>query len=250
MRRSEIRVSSDLLALSQVAAVEFVDRAKSAIRSRGRFTVVLSGGSTPKTLYRLLAETPEIKEALEWDKVHFFFSDERDVPSDHPDSNYRMVAEALFSKIAAPASNLHPILTQEGDAAHAAESYERALREFFRLAPGAIPRFDLILLGMGAEGHTASLFPDSEALSESKKLVVAAWVPAVHAWRITLTPPVLNHAEAVVFLVSGAEKAEALKSVIEGDDAPLRFPAQAVKPEQGRLIFLVDAEAARLLSHA
>jgi len=248
--RQEIRVFPDLPALSRAAASEFVERSREAIRDRDRFAVVLSGGSTPKTLYELLGKDPGIKGAVEWEKVHFFFSDERHVPPDHPDSNYGMATRALFASIAAPPANIHRFLTEQGDAAGAAASYERMLREFFHLEAGGFPRFDLIFLGLGAEAHTASLFPGGEALREAQKLAVAAWVPSVAAWRITLTVPVLNSAQEVMFLVSGTAKAQALQEVLEGTFEPNRWPAQAVKPEQGRLIFLADEEAARWLSRA
>lgn len=243
----EIRVFPDLLSLSRAAATEFAMRAREAVQARGVFSVILSGGSTPKTLYSLLADDPRFREELAWEKVHFFFSDERNVPPDHPDNNYRMVSRALLSKIPAPPRNVHRMATELADAAAVADYCEQMLGEFFELSPQAFPRFDLVLLGLGAEGHTASLFPGSAALKETKRLAVAAWVEALEAWRITLTLPVLNNASEVAFLVSGAEKAEALRSVLEGPSDPSHWPAQAIQPTSGRLVFFVDQEAARLL---
>jgi 6-phosphogluconolactonase len=185
-----------------------------------------------------------------WDRVHFFFGDERHVPPDHPDSNYRMAYRALLSKIPAPSGNVHRFATELPDAGAAAEYAEYALRRFFALGAGEVPRFDLVLLGMGADGHTASLFPGSEALKETAKLAVAPWVEALEAKRLTLTLPVFNHAAEVLFLVSGANKAEALKEVLTGPFRPELYPAQAIRPSDGRLLFFVDRDAARGLDQA
>jgi 6-phosphogluconolactonase len=246
--QTSLRIFPDLPALSFAAAEELVSRARQAIQARGIFTVVLSGGSTPRTLYQMLAEDSRLEEALEWDKVHFFFSDERHVPPDHPESNYRMAYLALLSKISTPPGNVHRMATELADPAQVAQQCEQVLRQFFHLQEGEAPRFDLILLGMGADGHTASLFPGSPALEEKWKLAVAAWVEKLQAWRVTLTLPVLNHAEEVLFLVSGGTKAKALKRVVEGSETPERLPAMAVRPVRGRLIFFVDEEAARMLT--
>jgi 6-phosphogluconolactonase len=245
--QSAVRVFPDLLSLSRAAAAELVGLARQAVQARGLFVVALSGGSTPKTLYSLLAGDPQLSSAVAWEKVHFFFSDERHVPPDHPDNNYRMVSCTLLSKIPAPPGNAHRMASELSDAALVADNCEQALREFFRLRPGEFPRFDLVLLGLGAEGHTASLFPGSEALKETKRLAVATWVEALRAWRITLTLPVLNNASEVLFLVSGAEKAEALRNVLEGSFNPDHWPAQAIQPTPGRRVFFVDQAAAQLL---
>jgi len=243
----DVRVFPDLLSLSRAAAAEFVALAREAVQARGLFTVALSGGSTPRTLYSLLADDPQLRGEVAWEKVHFFFSDERHVPPDHPDNNYRMVRLALLSRIPAPPSSAHRMATELKDPAGVADEYEHGLREFFRLSPGGVPRFDLVLLGLGAEGHTASLFPGSEALRETRRLVVATWVKALQVWRITLTFPVLNNASEVAFLVSGAEKAEALRNVLEGIPNPDLWPAQAVQPTRGRRLFFVDQQAASQL---
>ena len=245
--QTDVRVFPDLPSLSRAAAEELVERSREAILARGRFTVILAGGSTPKTLYTLLGEDPQLKDQVAWDKVHFFFSDERHVPPEHPENNYRMAYRALLSKIPAPPWNAHRMATELPDAEPVAEYCEEILRQFFRLGPQEVPRFDLVLLGMGADGHTASLFPGSDALQETKRLAVATWVEVLKARRITLTIPVFNNAEEVLFLVSGPEKAEALHKVLEGPEDPERYPAQAVQPRQGRRLFFVDREAARLL---
>jgi len=245
--QTSLRIFPDLSALSFAAAEEVVSRARQAIQARGIFTIALSGGSTPRMLYEMLAEDRRLRGALEWDKVHFFFSDERHVPPDHPESNYRMAYLALLSRISAPPENVHRMATELSEPAPVAEHCEQALRRFFHLHAGEAPRFDLIMLGMGGDGHTASLFPGSPALEEKRKLAVAVWVEKLGTWRVTLTLPVLNNAEEVLFLVSGEAKAETLKRVLEGSDAAARLPAEAVKPVSGRLMFFVDEEAARLL---
>jgi 6-phosphogluconolactonase len=229
--------------LNQAAAQEFKNAAESAIAAHGRFSVALSGGNTPRSVYSLLAQ--EYKTSLPWSKVHIFFGDERSVPPDHPDSNFRMANEALLSHVAIPGENVHRILA-ELDPEPAAQEYENQLREFFHLANDAWPRFDLIMLGLGEDGHTASLFPGSSALAETSRLVVPTWVDEKKTFRITLAYPVLNHAAEVEFLVSGAGKAQILRDILNVSAAPT-YPAQKVKPENGRLLWLVDQDAARLL---
>jgi 6-phosphogluconolactonase len=193
---------------------------------------------------------------LPWQKIHFFWGDERHVAPDHPDSNYRMAKEAMLDSLEIPAANVHRIHGENPDAAAAAADYETELRTFFPDArpagdagePGARPRFDLVLLGLGPEGHTASLFPGSPALHERERLVVAPWVEKFNTFRITLTPPVLNRAAAVLFLAAGDEKADALHAVLEEvGDADL-YPARIVRPEEGDLLWLIDRAAAKKLS--
>jgi 6-phosphogluconolactonase len=169
------------------------------------------------------------------------------VPPDHADSNFGMAYEALLSKIPIPSDNVHRMRAEKPDAERAAEEYAWTLRSAFDLEEGEWPRFDLVLMGIGADGHTASLFPGSDAVRERNRLVIAPWVSALGAWRITLTAPVFNRARLALFLVSGEEKAEALRAVLEGDYQPDRFPAQIVRPEEGRLLWLVDRAAARCL---
>ncbi len=244
----EIQILENSEELSRRAAEEFVRLAEEAAQAEGRFAVALSGGSTPKSLYSLLAsETDSFRARLPWDKIHFFWGDERHVSPDHPESNYRMVHEAMLSKAPVPPENVHRIEAEERDAGKAADGYEKELREFFRLGAGQLPRFDLVLLGLGPDGHTASLFPGTEVIHEQRRRVAASWVEKFSAYRITLTAPVLSNAACVIFLVSGAGKAETLRNVLQGEDRPERLPAQLIRPARGRLLWLVDREAARLL---
>jgi 6-phosphogluconolactonase len=248
-RKSEIRILADAKALTWAAAEEFARRAEEAVRDSGAFTVALSGGSTPKALFRLLAGEGDgaFRGRVPWGSVRVFWGDERHVPPDHPDSNYRMTCDTLLSRVPIPPENIHRIQGEEPEAEKAAEAYEQALCRVFRVAEGQLPRFDLVLLGMGPDGHTASLFPGTPALHERKRLVVAQWIEKLQTRRITLTVPVLNNAALVVFLVSGAEKAETLREVLLGEYRPERFPAQLVRPTDGRLLWLVDQAAARCL---
>jgi 6-phosphogluconolactonase len=243
---SEIRIVKTAADLFEVAATEFANLAAEAVRARGRFCVALSGGSTPRSLYSLLASGAI--PSIPWDKIFFFWSDERHVPPDHPDSNYRMAREAMLSKVSVPAEHIFRIPGEEKDAAAAALAYEETLRKVFALRAGEFPRFDLILLGLGTEGHTASLFPGSPALDETKRLVVANWVQKLNTDRITFTFPLLNHAAYVMFLVSGADKAEILEQILETPGEEL--PAQRVHPDNGKLFWLEDHDAAAKLSSA
>jgi 6-phosphogluconolactonase len=246
-----LMVVSDVNALNRAAVDEIKTAAEAAIRDHGRFTIALSGGNTPRAVYSLLAEN---KIGFPWAKAFFFFGDERPVPPDHPDSNYRMVHEALLSRAAVPAENIFRVPAELG-AAKAAERYEAVIREFFKLQPiklqpgklqpGQLPRFDLILLGMGDEGHTASLFPGSPAMAETSRLVVSNWVEKLNTDRITFTFPVINNAGEALFMVAGAGKAEIVKEVFitEGE----QYPVQRVHPHHGRLLWIVDQAAASLL---
>jgi 6-phosphogluconolactonase len=234
--------------LFQAAAEEILRAADDAVAQRGRFTIALSGGSTPRNLYTLIAANAGA--SLPWDQMFFFWGDERHVPPDDPDSNYRMAKETLLSKAPIPPGNAFPIPAENPDAAAAAEAYEQTLRKFFDLAPGEFPRFDLILLGIGPDGHTASLFPDTVALQERSRLVVANWVEKLKTDRITLTLPVLNAARRVAFLVSGIDKAAALHEVLEGNGPAEKYPSKLVQPSAGKLIWFVDRAAASELSTA
>ena len=241
-RQPEIRILKTATDLFEAAAAEFAAQASAAVGAKGRFTLALSGGSTPRTLYSLLATKPGIA----WDKIGIFWGDERHVPPDHPESNYRMANEALLSKVPVHPENVSRICAEEKDAAAAALQYEQTLKDFFHLSPGEFPRFDLIFLGVGPDGHTASLFPGTSALNETKRLVVANWVPKFNTYRITFTFPVLNAAACVIFLLSGADKAATLREVLENKSADL--PSQKVCPVNGELIWMVDEPAARTLS--
>ena len=222
----EIRTLTTPQELFAAAAEEVVRTATEAVTQRGRFTIALAGGSTPKSLYNLLATNA--RTALPWDRMFFFWGDERHVPPTDPESNYRMAEEAMLSKIPVAAGNVFRIKAENPDAAAAAEDYEQTLRKFFALEPGQFPRFDLILLGMGPDGHTASLFPGTAALQEKSRLVVANWVEKLKTHRISLTLPVLNAARCVTFLVSGTDKATVLRTVLEENVPPEQYPAKLV----------------------
>ncbi|MGB9235282.1 MAG: 6-phosphogluconolactonase [Terriglobales bacterium] len=229
--------------LFHAAAEEFIRVGREAVAARSRFTVALSGGSTPKNLYSLLAAS---YANFPWDQTYLFFGDERHVPPDDPDSNYRMVNEALLSKISIPATNVFRVKTENPDAEAAATGYEALLQTFFAPSAGQFPRFDLILLGLGPDGHTASLFPDSEGLKEQSKLVIANWVEKFKTDRITFTFPVLNNAAEVMFLVSGRDKANMVHQVLEENNTP-PYPSQRVQPRNGRLLWMLDESAAKEL---
>jgi 6-phosphogluconolactonase len=207
--------------------------------------VALSGGSTPKALYALLA-SPEYREQIDWPQVHLFWGDERCVPADHAESNFRMTREALLSKINLPERNIHR-MAGEKDPAAAAIEYENQLGAFFASTKNAIPRFDLVLLGLGEDGHTASLFPGTAALGQAERLVATAYVEKLHAHRLTLTLPVLNAAAQVTFLIAGQSKAAIVNEILGSDRSAENYPAAQVKPIDGRLTWLITADAAALL---
>jgi len=238
-----LRVFEDLGGLLAAARDEVVARAQRALRARRRFTLALSGGSTPKRLYEAL-----VGAEIDWARTQVFFGDERCVPPEHADSNYRMAREALLSRIAIPEKNVHRVKSEDADPERAAKAYEQELQGFFKLRPGELPTFDLCLMGMGPDGHTASLFPGTTALAEEVRLAVAPYVEKLESWRITLTAPVFNHARCVLFLVGGEDKAEALKGVLESDRPADELPARLVKPSAGELLWWVDKAAAKLLA--
>ena len=222
--------------LARTAAELFMAQSNEAVAQRGFATIALSGGSTPKRLYQLLADPNEpFRDKVPWSKIHFFWTDERHVPPDHPESNYRMTNEAMLAHVPVTSDNVHRVMSENPNASEAAEQYEEVMPS----------RFDLILLGLGADGHTASIFPESEVVNEKNRLVAAVWVEKLKSYRITMTLPLINNAASVVFLVSGAEKAGIVKEVLEG---PKRYPAQEVKPINGELIWMFDREAASKLS--
>jgi 6-phosphogluconolactonase len=225
--------------LARAAAEYFAARCREAVEERGSFTIALSGGSTPKLLFELLADRDEpFRDQIAWSSIHFFWSDERHVPPDHPDSNYRMANEAMLSRIPMTTNNVHRVLSENPSAAEAATDYEETLVE---ITQQSLPRLDLILLGLGIDGHTASIFPGSEVLHETKRLVAAPWVEKFQTYRITMTLPLLNNGATIVFLVSGSEKATIVKAVFQG---PEKYPAQAVKPTDGELLWMLDDDAA------
>jgi 6-phosphogluconolactonase len=244
----EIRILADGAAIAKRAAQEFVQAAAVAVLSKGSFNVALAGGSTPKALYSLLVNDPTLRSQVPWDKIHLFFGDERHVAPDHPDSNFRMATEAMISKSPLKPEQVTRIKGENPNADHAALEYEKALREYFKLKDGEYPRFDLVLAGMGNEGHTLSLFPGTKALHADGRLVVRNWIGKLCTERITLTAPAASNAAQVIFMVTGAEKAPALKAVLEGPFEPEQLPAQLLQPQNGKLLWLVDTAAGSLLS--
>ena len=245
--KRERRVFETADALSRGAAQMFVTLADQSKASGQPFTVALAGGSTPAGLYRLLA-TPEFRDRIAWEHVHLFFGDERCVPPESGDSNFHMVHTALLSQMPTPIRNVHRMPADLPDHDIAAQQYDEELRRFFKLEPGQPPRFDLILLGMGPDGHTASLFPHKPALHESQRLA-AATEPGLAPFvpRLTLTYPVLNHAANVLFLVEHEDKAAAVARVLEGPPDPDGLPSQNVQPINGTLTWFLDRPAASQL---
>lgn len=235
-----LHVYENVRELSEAAAHVFVEKARRSIDESGRFAVALAGGTTPKRAYEVLATENGESKDLDWNKVHAFFGDERTVPPDHEDSNYRMAQEALLSRV--PVRSVHR-MRGELDPREAAALYEEELEEFF----GGPPNLDLVLLGIGEDGHTASLFPRTPALDVTDRWVVENPVEKLGTTRITLTVPAINAAKRVVFLVAGEGKAEALKEILEGDAEPRDCPAKLIQPV-GKLVWMADAAAASSLS--
>lgn len=246
----DLEVLPSAALVAEAAARRFVATANDAIRARGEFVVALSGGSTPRNLYARLATEPNASN-VDWARVQVLWGDERCVPPDDAASNYRMARRALLDHVPIPTSNVHRI-HGEDDPAAAAAAYEQVLRGVLRRptgpprgTPGA--RFDLVLLGLGMDGHTASLFPGSAAARDDRCWVRAEYVRTVSAWRITLTPVILNAAASVLFLVSGGAKAAVLRKVLQGPRRPHELPAQRIVPADGRVVWLVDGPAAAAL---
>jgi 6-phosphogluconolactonase len=239
-----VRVFDEAEAVARAAAARIAELARESVEARGVFTLALSGGSTPRRVYELLAGE-DFREGIDWPNVHVFFGDERMVPPDSAESNYRMANEALLARVPVPPENVHRI-DGVGDAAANASAYESEMRGLFG-EDAEWPRFDHVLLGMGDDGHTASLFPGTEALTESRLWVAPNWVEKLGAWRVTLTAPVINAARHVTFLVTGSAKAERLREVLKGERVPSRLPSQLIRPPDGTLEWFVDREAASSL---
>ncbi|MBA2620915.1 MAG: 6-phosphogluconolactonase [Acidobacteria bacterium] len=240
-------IASDAEELNKLAAAKFVSLARDAIKNKGRFSVALAGGSTPKGLYKLLA-TDKFCALLDWTKIYFFFGDERNVLPFDAESNFRMANENLLQPLKIGAGNIFRWQTELQNAETIAEKYEQTLKNFFNLRENEFPRFDLILLGMGEDGHTASLFPFTEALNEKNKIAVADRVEKLNTTRLTLSFPLINNAANIMFLVSGENKAEVLRAVLLGETEPEKYPSQNVKPKNGNLFWLLDEQAAQLLA--
>lgn len=245
----EIKVFSDLPELSEYAVRRFAEMARSTVQSHGRFCVCLSGGSTPRTMYSRLA-SPPVRDEIPWHATHVFWGDERCVPPDHPDSSHAMAFNLMLSKVPIPADNVHRMQGESQNPAEAAAEYEEMLRGFLGVKAPQVPRFDLILLGMGSDGHTASLFPGTDGLRERQRLVIANYVPKLKADRLTLTLPVLNNATQIMFLVAGEEKANAVQAVLQEDEGRSDLPAGLIRPVRGKALWLIDRAAASLVHQA
>jgi 6-phosphogluconolactonase len=240
-------VEPDAAALARRAAQYFVEQAETAVAARGRARIAISGGSTPKATFALLADPAQPWRArMPWSQLDLFWVDERCVPPDDSDSNYRMTREAMLDHVPLKPEQIHRI-EGELEPAAAAARYESALRNSFRLAGAELPQFDVIQLGMGPDGHTASLFPHTEALHELERLAVANHVQNKDAWRVTLTWPVINRGAQVFFLIGGADKVQILKEVFSGPRDSERLPSQLISPASGILTLLLDRAAAALL---
>ncbi len=240
-------VEPDPAALARRAAHHFVEMISEATEANDRARIAISGGSTPKAAFQLLADPSQpFRARLPWEDLDLFWVDERTVPPDHPDSNYRMTREALLDHVPLHPQQIHR-MQGELDPEEAAALYESELRNTFRLEGAEMPRFDLIALGMGDDGHTASLFPHTAALHEMSRLVTANQVPQKDTWRITLTWPVINNASSVFFLIAGSDKAAPLHEVLIGPRDPETFPSQLIRPASGILTLFLDKAAAALL---
>ncbi len=245
---ADIRILVDGAAIARRAAQEFVKVAAAAVREKNAFHVALAGGSTPKALYSLLVSDPALRSQVPWDKIHVFFGDERHVGPAHPDSNFRMASEVMLSTAPLGSDRVTRIKGEYPDAEQAAREYEQALASHFQLSAGELPRFDLLLVGMGNDGHTLSLFPGTKALHAVGRIAVRNWVGKLYTDRITLTAPAACNAAEILFMVTGADKAPALRAVLEGPYEPEQLPAQLLQPKNGKLLWLVDTAAGTMLS--
>ncbi len=245
MTKRDIRIFPGLESASWAAATRFEELARIKAIERKPFTAALSGGSTPKLLYQILG-SPAFAGRVQWANIHLFQVDERCVPVDDPQSNYRMIRETLLAKIPLPETNLHRMQAERADRVRACEEYAGEIQSVLNPGPGEWPRFEFILLGMGSDGHTASLFPGSAALREMAAWVCPNYVEKLDMYRLTLTFSVLNAATNLIILVSGEDKAEIMRQVLEGPEE--RFPVQRIRPADGRVSWFLDESAARLLS--
>jgi 6-phosphogluconolactonase len=244
---TNINVADNYEDLCEKVTQQILDLSNKKIALQDRFSIVLSGGSTPKGIYQCMV-SPSFKNNFQWEKMHFFWGDERCVPPEDQRSNYRMVSESLLTKVGIPHRNIHPVQTKNGDPQALARLYEEDISDFFKLKKGDFPVFDLVLLGIGADGHTASLFPGNPVLLEKDHLAAAVSQEGIPEKRITLTFPAIDHADMIFFLVSGQEKADIVHEVLEGKDKDI-FPAGRIRPPQGKLCWFLDKAAASRLDH-
>jgi 6-phosphogluconolactonase len=239
-----VKVSPGTAELAAATAKLFTESAVNAVQARGVARIAISGGSTPKIVFRMLADPSQpFLTQVPWDKLQLYWVDERCVPPDHAESNYRMTNEAMLSKIPLPAANVHR-MEGELDPEVAASRYESEIRNSFKLEGAETPTFDLVLLGMGPDGHTASLFPHTEGLHEMARIVIPNHVPQKDAWRVTLTWPVITQGREVAFLIEGKEKTEMAKTVFAGAYDPETYPEQLIRPANGKLTLMMDVAAA------
>lgn len=246
--QKEFVVCQDANEVSRKGAELLLKLAREAAAANRRLSVALSGGSTPKTMFEMLSAEP-LRGQVPWTIVDLFWGDERCVPPDHKDSNYRMTKEALLDKAPIPPANIRRIPAEEKPPSAAAEKYQRTLADYFSLKTGQLPRFDLVYLGMGDDGHTASLFPGTKALGETQRFVTQNFVDKFQSYRVTLTADAINNGKNVVFLLAGEGKAGRLKEVLEGPRDPDRLPSQMIHPADGKLVFILDRGAAGQLSN-
>jgi len=244
----EVVLLPDSEAIARRAADVFLKCVNDAVARKNSFTVALAGGSTPKAMYSLLSEDPAYKSKIPWGKLHFFFGDERHAPPDSDESNFHMASQTLFRDGLVKPGQVTRIRGEYDDTEKAALEYEQALRAYFKLKVGEYPRFDLVLFGMGEEGHTLSLFPGTRALHATNRIVVRNWVGKLFTERITLTPAAANQTDFAMFCVTRADKALALKAVLEGPYEPEQLPAQLIQPVNGKLLWLVDQAAGAKLA--
>lgn len=244
----EIQILDSASSVAEAGALHFVRICNSSIKNNGKFSVVLSGGSTPKGMLSLLA-TDEYKKQVPWDKCHFFWGDERSVPPTHADSNFKMATDSLLSHVPVIASQIYRMEAEKADITQAAQEYQNKIATFFSVPNSSSPpQFDLLYLGMGPDGHTASLFPGTTALSEKSKWVVPNFVPKFNTNRMTFTYPMINQAKNVIFLVAGKDKVASLKEVLEGTPNLETYPSQGINPSHGSLLWLLDVDASSGLS--
>jgi 6-phosphogluconolactonase len=242
--KGQLHILADRDALNAALADFCLRISQQAIDQRGRFTVALAGGSTPRHLYQILAKAP-YRDAMAWDKVWVYFGDERSVPRDHPESNFNMAREALLSHVPIPSEQIFPMVNPALEAGQNAQRYGEQLRDTLPLGQDTWPVFDLVLLGMGDDGHTASLFPNTDILHQDRQSVAAVYVDKLATWRVSLTYPCINHARHVAVLVAGEGKAQTLQQVAQAK--PGTFPIQGIAPQTGELHWFMDRAAAALL---
>ncbi len=248
-----VKVLADADAVSRECLQQFISAADNAIKQKGVFRFAISGGHTPKGFFELLASEPQTR-ALEWGKMHVFWVDERYAPYDSPMSNYKLAADTFLTKVPIPKQNIHPIPTEDEDFETSAREYAKTIRSVFGLKGGHLPVFDFILLGVGADGHTGSMFPNFYATFDTKDIACVVYLldqklPDQQVNRITLTHPVLKAASQLVVLVTGPEKAETLRDVLTGPPDEVRYPIHTLWPALGKILWLVDASAGKLLPY-